>query len=62
MKNKEEQLQELQAKAYDLIANYEVAIGVAENYKKSLNEVNAEILKLQQYLEEKKPEIVKETE
>jgi aspartyl-tRNA synthetase len=48
MKNKEQELQELKAKAYDLIANYEVAIGVAENYKKSLNEVNAEILKLQQ--------------
>ncbi len=48
MKNKEQELQELKAKAYDLIANYEVAVGVAENYKKSLNEVNAEILKLQQ--------------
>ena len=53
MKSKEQELQELKAKAYDLIANYETAIAVSESYKKSLNEVNTQILELQKELQEK---------
>ena len=61
MKNKEQELQELKAKAYDCIAHYETAIKVAEQYKESLNEINMQIVELQTYLQEKDQE-VKETE
>jgi hypothetical protein len=61
MKNKEQELQELKAKAYDCIAHYETAIKVAEQYKESLNEINMQIVELQTYLQEKEQE-VKETE
>lgn len=63
MKNKEQELQELKAKAYDLIANYETAIAVSESYKKSLTEVNTQIVEIQKSLqEEESPNLVKETE
>ena len=62
MKNKEQELQELKAKAYDCIAHYETAIKVAEQYKESLNEINMQIVELQTDLQEKNPELVKETE
>lgn len=63
MKNKEQELQELKAKAYDLIANYETAIAVSESYKKSLTEVNTQIVEIQKSLQEKEsPNLVKETE
>ena len=62
MKNKEQELQELKAKAYDLIANYETAIAVSENYKKSLTEVNMQIVEIQKSLQETEAENVKETE
>ena len=61
MKNKEQVLQELKAKAYDCIAHYETAIKVAEQYKESLNEINMRIVELQTDLQEKEQE-VKETE
>ena len=62
MKNKEQELQELKAKAYDLIASYETAIAVSENYKKSLTEVNTQIEEIQKSLQETEAENVKETE
>lgn len=62
MKNKEQELQELKAKAYDLIANYETAIAVSESYKKSLNDVNSQIAEIQKSLQEESPDLVKETE
>lgn len=62
MKNKEQELQELKAKAYDLIASYETAIAVSENYKKSLTEVNTQIAEIHKSLQEKEEENVKETE
>lgn len=63
MKSKEQELQELKAKAYDLIANYETAIAVSESYKKSLNEVNMQIVEIQTELqEEESPNLVKEIE
>ena len=62
MKNKEQELQELKAKAYDLIANYETAIAVSESYKKSLTEVNTQIVEIQKSLQETEAENVKETE
>ena len=62
MKNKEQELQELKAKAYDLIANYETAIAVSENYKKSLTEVNTQIVEIQKSLQETDAENVIETE
>jgi hypothetical protein len=61
MKNKEQELQELKAKAYDCIAHYETAIKVAEQYKESLNKINMQIVELQTDLQEKEQE-VKETE
>jgi hypothetical protein len=61
MKNKEQELQELKAKAYDCIAHYEAAIKVAEQYKESLNEINMQIVEIQKELQEKEPEY-KETE
>ena len=62
MKNKEQELQELKANAYDLIANYETAIAVSESYKKSLTEVNTQIAEIQKSLQETEAENVKETE
>jgi hypothetical protein len=63
MKSKEQELQELKAKAYDLIANYETAIAVSESYKKSLSEINTQIVEIQKALqEEESPNLVKETE
>lgn len=62
MKSKEQELQELKAKAYDLIANYETAIAVSESYKKSLNEVNTQIVEIQKALQEENVENVIETE
>jgi len=63
MKNKEQELQELKAKAYDLIASYETAIAVSENYKKSLTEVNTQIAEIHKSLQEKEsPNLEKETE
>ena len=63
MKNKEQELQELKAKAYDLIANYETAIAVSESYKKSLTEVNTQIAEIQKSLQEtESPNLEKETE
>lgn len=62
MKSKEQELQELKAKAYDLIANYETAIAVSESYKKSLNEVNTQIVEIQKALQEENVEKVIETE
>lgn len=62
MKSKEQELQELKAKAYDLIANYETAIAVSESYKKSLNEINTQIVEIQKSLQETDVENVKETE
>lgn len=53
MENKEEKLKELKAQAYDLIANYEAAIGVANQYKESLTSINSQILEIQQDLQEK---------
>lgn len=53
MENKEEKLKELKAQAYDLIANYETAIGVANQYKESLTNINSQILELQKELQEK---------
>ena len=50
---KEEKLRELKAQAYDLIANYEAAIGVANQYKESLTNINSQILEIQQDLQEK---------
>jgi len=61
MENKKQELLELKAKAYDLIANYETAIAVSESYKKSLNDVNSQIVELQKDLQEEEPELVKET-
>lgn len=63
MKSKEQELQELKAKAYDLIANYETAIAVSESYKKSLSEINTQIVEIQKSLqEEESPNLVKKTE
>lgn len=62
MKSKEQELQELKAEAYDLIANYETAIAVSESYKKSLNEVNTQIVEIQKSLQETDVEKVIETE
>ena len=63
MKSKEQELQELKAKAYDCIAHYETAIKVAEQYKESLNEINMQIVEIQKSLqEEESPNLVKETE
>lgn len=62
MKSKEQELQELKAKAYDLIANYETAIAVSESYKKSLNEINMQIVEIQKALQETDVEKVIETE
>ena len=63
MKSKEQELQELKAEAYDLIANYETAIAVSESYKKSLTEVNTQIVEIQKSLqEEESPNLVKEIE
>ena len=62
MKSKEQELQELKAKAYDLIANYETAIAVSESYKKSLNEVNTQIVEIQKSLQEENVENVIKTE
>jgi len=62
MKSKEQELQELKAKAYDLIANYETAIAVSESYKKSLSEVNTQIVEIQKALQETDVEKVIETE
>lgn len=62
MKNKEQELQELKANAYDLIANYETAIAVSESYKKSLTEVNTQIVEIQKSLQETGAENVIETE
>lgn len=62
MKSKEQELQELKAKAYDLIANYETAIAVSESYKKSLSEINTQIVEIQKSLQETDVENVKETE
>ena len=62
MKSKEQELQELKAEAYDLIANYETAIAVSESYKKSLNEVNTQIVEIQKSLQEENVENVIETE
>ena len=62
MKSKEQELQELKAEAYDLIANYETAIAVSESYKKSLNEVNTQIVEIQKALQETDVEKVIETE
>lgn len=53
---KEEKLRELKAQAYDLIANYETAIGVANQYKESLTNINSQILELQKELQEKETE------
>ena len=62
MKSKEQELQELKAEAYDLIANYETAIAVSESYKKSLNDVNSQIVEIQKSLQETDVEKVIETE
>ena len=62
MKSKEQELQELKAKAYDLIANYETAIAVSESYKKSLSEINTQIVEIQKSLQETDVENVKEIE
>lgn len=63
MKSKEQELQELKAKAYDLIANYETAIAVSESYKKSLSEINTQIVEIQKSLQEtESPNLVKEIE
>jgi len=62
MKNKEQELQELKAKAYDCIAHYETAIKVAEQYKESLNEINTQIVEIQKSLQEENVENVIETE
>jgi hypothetical protein len=62
MKSKEQELQELKAEAYDLIANYETAIAVSESYKKSLNEVNTQIVEIQKSLQEENVENVIKTE
>ena len=62
MKSKEQELQELKAKAYDCIAHYETAIKVAEQYKESLNEINMQIVEIQTELQETDVEKVIETE
>jgi hypothetical protein len=62
MKSKEQELQELKAKAYDCIAHYETAIKVAEQYKESLNEINTQIVEIQKALQEENVENVIETE
>lgn len=62
MKSKEQELQELKAKAYDCIAHYETAIKVAEQYKESLNEINMQIVEIQTELQEENVENVIETE
>jgi len=56
MINREGTLKDLKARAYDLIANYETAIGVADQYKESLTNINSQILELQKELQEKETE------